>query len=70
VGPNPTEPANYRGSYNTASKEIVDIETAMYRNAGTIITATITIEPWTIVIISMQLLFKLTVSEEEGGLRN
>jgi hypothetical protein len=26
--PNPTELANYRGSYTTASKEIVDIEIA------------------------------------------
>ena len=36
-GPNPTEPANYRGSYSTASKEIVDIEIAMYQSAGTLV---------------------------------
>ena len=34
--PNPTEPANYRGSYTTASKEIVDIEIAMYQSGGTV----------------------------------
>jgi len=35
--PNPTESANYRGSYTTASKEIVDIEIAMHQSTGTII---------------------------------
>ena len=61
MGPNPTEPANYTGSYITASREIVDIEIAMYQSAGTIVTT------------AMQLLLlKLTASEEEqeegGGL--
>jgi hypothetical protein len=39
VGSNPTEPANYRGSYITEAKEIADIEIAMYRSAGIIILA-------------------------------
>jgi hypothetical protein len=52
-----TEPADYRDSYTTTSKEIVDIEIAMYRNAGIITTM-------------MELLLKLTVSEGEGGLSN
>jgi hypothetical protein len=61
VGPNPTEPANYRGSYTTARKEIVDIEIAMYQSAGTIVTAA----------TQMLLLPKPTVSQEQiGGLRN
>jgi hypothetical protein len=34
VGSNPTEPANYRGSYITEAKEIADIEIAMCGNAG------------------------------------
>jgi hypothetical protein len=45
----------------------------MYRNAGIVISYTITVAPETIVIATMGLLFKLTVSEEEqeeGGLRN
>jgi hypothetical protein len=68
----PTEPAKYRGSYTAASKEIVDIEIAIYRNAGIVISYTITVAPETIVIATMGLLLKLTVSEEqeEGGLRN
>ncbi len=57
-GPNPTEPANYRGSYNTASKEIVDIEIAMYHTVG--ITVTSAMKP---------LLLNPTLSkEQEGGL--
>jgi hypothetical protein len=57
--PNPTEPANYRGSYTTVSKEIVDIEIAMYQSAGTIVimTGTATIALGTIVITTMELLF-------------
>jgi hypothetical protein len=31
---NPSELVNYKGSCTTAEKEIVDIEIAMYRNAG------------------------------------
>jgi len=50
-----TEPANYRGSYTTKSKEIVDIEIAMYQSAGMVIPGTITIEPGTIVITAMKL---------------
>jgi hypothetical protein len=55
----PTEPANYRGSYTTVSKEIVDIEIAMYQSAGTIVimTGTATIALGTIVITTMELLF-------------
>ena len=72
-GARTTEPANYRGSYTTARKEIVDIEIAMYQSAGTLIIGTITIAARTIVT-TMQLLWllKLTVSQgqEEGGLRN
>jgi hypothetical protein len=56
VGPNPTEPANYRGSNTTVSREIVDIEIAMYQSAG-IITGTITIEPVATVATTMQVLF-------------
>jgi hypothetical protein len=41
----------------------------MYGNAGIIITGTITIAPGTIATITIELLLKLTVSEE-GGLRN
>ncbi len=59
------------GSYTTASKEIVDVEIAMYQSAGTIIISIITIEPRTTVITAMELFLpKLTISEEEGGLRN
>ena len=43
MGPNPTEPANYRGSYTTASKEIVDIEIAMCQGAGIILARALTI---------------------------
>jgi hypothetical protein len=39
VGSNPSEPANYAGSYTTEAKEIADIEIAMYRSAGIIILA-------------------------------
>ncbi len=71
MGSNPTEPANYRGSYTTVSKEIVDIEITMYQSVGTIIIGTITVEPGTLVITAIELLLlKLTVIEEEGGLRN
>ena len=69
MGPNPTEPANYRGSYTTVSKAIVDIEIAMYQIARIVIPGTITIEPGTIAITAMQLLLKLTVSDQ-GGMRN
>jgi hypothetical protein len=34
--PNPTEPANYRGAYSRGSKEIVDIEIAMYQSDETV----------------------------------
>jgi hypothetical protein len=67
---NPTEPANYRGSYTTISKEIVDIEIAMCRNAGIVTTGIITIRLETMITTTMGLLLKLTVCEEEGGLRN
>jgi hypothetical protein len=60
-GPNPTEPANYTGSYTTVRKEIVDTEITMYGSSRTTLTT------------AMQTLsfVKLTVSEaqEEGGLR-
>ena len=68
--PNPTEPANYRGSYTTASKEIVDIEIAMCRNAGIVTTRIITIDLGTMVTTTIGLLLELAVYEEEGGLRN
>jgi hypothetical protein len=55
-----TEPINYRSSYTTASKEIVDIEITMYQTAGTIVTTAVKL-----------LLLKLRISDEqEGGLRN
>jgi hypothetical protein len=70
VGPNPTEPANYTGSYTTVRKEIVDIGIGMHQSAGIIITETITIESVTTVSTTMEpLLLKLTESEEKGGLR-
>jgi hypothetical protein len=60
-----TEPGNYRGSYTTVSREIVDIEIAMYQSVGTI-TGTIAIEPVTTVTTTMELLLlKLTLSEEK-----
>jgi hypothetical protein len=40
LSPIPPNPPNYRGSYNTASKEILDIEIGMCRNTG-IVTTTI-----------------------------
>jgi hypothetical protein len=52
------KPSRFRGESSIFVGRKVDIETAMYRNAGTIIIGTITIEPWTIVIILMQLLLK------------
>jgi hypothetical protein len=63
VGPNPTEPANYTGSYTTVGKIIVDTEIAMQQSSRTTVTT------------AMQTLslLKLTVSleqEEEGGLGN
>lgn len=67
-----TEPDNYRGSYTTASKEIVEIEIeiGMYESARIIITGTITIESVTTITTTTELLLlKLTVSEEKGGLR-
>jgi hypothetical protein len=70
VGPNPTEPANYRGSYTTASKEIVDIEIAMSRNNGIVTTRIITIGLGTMVASTMELLLKLMMSEVQGGLAN
>jgi hypothetical protein len=72
----PTEPVNYRGSYTTGSKGIVDIELAMYQSAaGTVITdiIIIIIAPRIVVITTtmLLLLLKLTVSgQEEGGLRS
>jgi hypothetical protein len=61
-GPNPTEPANYTGSYTTVRKKrIVDTEIAMQQSSRIIL---ITAE-------EMLSLLKLTVSEEQekGGLR-
>jgi hypothetical protein len=43
----PTEPAYYTGSYTRGSKEIVDIEIAMFENAGAIITDSTIIAPRT-----------------------
>jgi hypothetical protein len=39
--------ANYTGSYTTESKEIVDVEIAVYENPGKIITDSITMAPRT-----------------------
>jgi hypothetical protein len=69
----PTEPANYRGSYTTVFKEIVDTEISMYRSYRTVTIDTITIAPRTKITTAMQMLWllKLTGSQEqEGGLRN
>ena len=65
MGPNPTEPVNYRGSNTRGSKEIVDIEIAMPRNAGIIavVTGIIAIGFVTIVATTLELLHKLTISE-------
>jgi hypothetical protein len=66
-----TEPANYRGSYTTGSKDIADIEVTMHRNAEIIeIDGTVTIGLLTIVITTREMLRKLTFSEQEGGKRN
>lgn len=67
--PHPTEPALYRGSYTTGSKEIVDTEITLHRNAGIVIEHTITILPEIRVASMMKVLLKLTVCEQ-GGLRN
>ena len=49
--PNPTEPANYRGSYTTGLIEIVVIEITMYRAAGTISTTAIELLLVTLMLI-------------------
>ncbi len=62
MGPNPTEPANYTGSYTRVRKRIVDTEIAMPQGSRTIL----------VTVMQMLSLLKLTVSEEqeeEGGLR-
>ncbi len=66
----PTKPANCRGSYTTASKEIVDIEIALCRNARIVTTGFITIGLGTIVTTTMEPLLKQMIPEEEGGLKN
>jgi hypothetical protein len=67
-----TEPANYRGSYTTARKEIVDIEIAMHQNSRTLLIDTIARTAIVTTAIQQMLwLLKLTLSrEQEGGLRN
>jgi hypothetical protein len=45
--PNPTEPANYRGSYTTVFKEIADIDISMYHSSKTVTIDTVTIAPRT-----------------------
>jgi hypothetical protein len=71
---NPSEPANYTGSYIIVRKEIEDTEIAMYQSADTVIITTITTTTTTtITTTAMQMLclLKPRVSEEqEGGLRN
>ncbi|HKI09959.1 MAG TPA: hypothetical protein VKA09_16330 [Nitrososphaeraceae archaeon] len=61
--PNPTEPANYTGSYTRVRKRIVDTQIAMKQSSRrTILTTT----------MQKLSLLKLTGSpeqEEEGGLR-
>jgi hypothetical protein len=37
IGSNPTEPANYRGSYTRVRKIIVDTEIAMQQSSRTIL---------------------------------
>jgi hypothetical protein len=56
VGPNPTEPANYTGSFTTRWKEIVDIEITMHRNVGIVIEHTMTVPPETSVKSMMEIL--------------
>jgi hypothetical protein len=75
--PNPSEPANYTGSYTTVRKEIEDTEIAMYQSADRVIIDTIDIVSRTTITITtttamqMLCLLKPRVSEEqEGGLRN
>jgi hypothetical protein len=66
----PTEPANYRGSYTTISKELVDTEITMRSDGVTIMTGIITtaaLEATAKTI--MELLLSMRVSEE-GGLIN
>ena len=58
----PIEPVNYRGTYTTMRKRIVDTEIAMKQSSRTLLITT----------MEMLSLLKLTVSEEqeeEGGLR-
>ena len=56
-----TEPCNYRGSYATGSKKVVDIEIAMYGNALGITTCSITIPHRTVAITTIELLFNMTM---------
>ena len=73
---NPSEPANYTGSYIIVRKEIEDTEIAMYQSVDrVIIIDTINIVSRTTIItttaMQMLCLLKPRVSEEqEGGLRN
>jgi hypothetical protein len=67
--PNPTKPANYRGSYAAACKKMLDIEITIHRNVRIVIERTITIHPETTVKSMMEILLKLMVCEQ-GGLRN
>lgn len=52
----------------TIKKEIVDIGIGIYQSTETVIVGTVTVTPETAVITIMELLLKLTESEEEGGL--
>jgi hypothetical protein len=65
-----TEPVNYRGSNTARSREIVDLEITMHRNAGIVIECTIAILPETNVKSRMEILLQLSVSEEKRGLRS
>ena len=66
----PTEPANYRGSYTTISKELVDTEITMRSDGVTIMTGiTTTADLGATAKTTMELLLSMRVSEE-GGLIN
>jgi hypothetical protein len=71
--PNPAEPANYTGSYNTMPKQIADTKIAMSKSADGVIIYAVNIAYGTTITTAIQMscLFNPRVSEEHtGGFRN
>ncbi len=60
--PNPTEPANYRGSYTRVGKRIVDSEIPMLQGSRTILTSAMQ-------MLSLLKLIVIEEQEEQGGVR-